>query len=136
MNGDWMKYGRLPDQYIALWNRMGPIIRKFAPQVKIVWSPNFDLKDTDPSYWPGTQYVDMIGTSVYFKGFGANEAIQHSYAMESFNYVYTNYGKSTIYLLWFVFSDTFNSLPFFLHFSYTDIRMLGCMGIWTWIFPW
>ncbi|KAJ3003205.1 UNVERIFIED_CONTAM: hypothetical protein HDU68_005805 [Siphonaria sp. JEL0065] len=103
MNGDWMLYGRMADQYTALWQRMGAIMRTHAPTVKIVWSPNFDLKVGDVSYWPGTKYVDVIGTSVYFKGWGENYAIAHDYASESIDTVYTEYAQK--YNLPFVISE-------------------------------
>ncbi|KAJ3064073.1 hypothetical protein HDU98_000178 [Podochytrium sp. JEL0797] len=90
MNGSWMLYGMRPAQYVSLWMRMGPIMRQYAPKVIIVWSPNFDLRPGD-NYWPGTQYVDMIGTSVYFKGWGVNSAIPHGYASGSWDYVYKTY---------------------------------------------
>ncbi|KAJ3018041.1 UNVERIFIED_CONTAM: hypothetical protein HDU68_011360 [Siphonaria sp. JEL0065] len=119
MNGDWMLYGKLPAQYVAMWNRMGAIMRANAPRVILVWSPNFDLRAGDTSYWfveallhkcklsiharPGPQYVDMVGTSVYFKGFGVNYAIQHGYASGSFDPVYSEYAQQ--YNLPFIVSE-------------------------------
>ncbi|KAJ3009940.1 UNVERIFIED_CONTAM: hypothetical protein HDU68_002411 [Siphonaria sp. JEL0065] len=119
MNGDWMLYGKLPAQYVAMWNRMGAIMRANAPRVILVWSPNFDLRAGDTSYWfveallhkcklsiharPGPQYVDMVGTSVYFKGFGVNYAIQHGYASGSFDPVYSEYAQK--YNLPFIVSE-------------------------------
>ncbi|KAI8617285.1 glycoside hydrolase superfamily [Chytriomyces sp. MP71] len=78
MNGPWMLYGQQPNAYVALWIRMANIFRKSAPDVKLVWSPNLDIADT--SYWPGAQYVDIVGCSVYFKGYGVNPVIDQAAA--------------------------------------------------------
>ncbi|KAI8616242.1 glycoside hydrolase superfamily [Chytriomyces sp. MP71] len=89
MNGSWMKYGLQPARYVEVWIRMFGIFRQIAPRVKLVWSPNYDLRD--PSYWPGPQYVDWIGSSCYWKGWGVNALIDQSYPMETVSYVYNTY---------------------------------------------
>ncbi|KAI9344067.1 glycoside hydrolase superfamily [Obelidium mucronatum] len=72
MNGDWFKYGGKPKAFISLWKRAHGIISKTAPEVPLIWSPNYNgpanKMPYDP-YWPGEEYVDWIGISVYWKGF-------------------------------------------------------------------
>ncbi|KAJ3010351.1 UNVERIFIED_CONTAM: hypothetical protein HDU68_002177 [Siphonaria sp. JEL0065] len=71
MNGDWFIYGQKPTEFIDLWKRMHTILNNIAPQVPIVWSPNYNgppnQEPYDP-YWPGTEFVDWVGISVYWKG--------------------------------------------------------------------
>ncbi|KAI9344057.1 glycoside hydrolase superfamily [Obelidium mucronatum] len=71
MNGDWFVYGRRPEEYVAFWKRAHGIISKLAPQVAFVWSPNYngpaDQSRYEP-YWPGPEYVDWVGISLYWKG--------------------------------------------------------------------
>ncbi|KAJ3347915.1 hypothetical protein HDU83_001677 [Entophlyctis luteolus] len=89
--GSWMPYGQMPTEYIAVWTRMYPIMKRLAPNAKIVWSPNYDLKSGDVSYWPGSDYVDIVGTSVYLKGWGYNNAMPASYISDSIQTVYNEY---------------------------------------------
>ncbi|KAJ3227076.1 hypothetical protein HDU81_006948 [Chytriomyces hyalinus] len=72
MNGDWFPYGQKPEQFIAFWKRFHRLFTPIAPQVALVWSPNFRAPSGnyqyDP-YWPGEEYVDWVGVSIYWKGF-------------------------------------------------------------------
>ncbi|KAJ1569042.1 hypothetical protein HK405_010640, partial [Cladochytrium tenue] len=109
MNGDWMLYGVQATAFIASWIQMATSMRTYAPDVKLVWSPNFDLESrgdnsgTAQTYWPGTQYVDWVGTSQYWKpsqesidtgsAFTGNFAPDSSYFTDSINYVYQTYAE-------------------------------------------
>ncbi|KAJ3263923.1 hypothetical protein HDU77_009696 [Chytriomyces hyalinus] len=101
MNGEWMLYGKQPQQYVETWRRMHAIFKRLAPKVQIVWSPNFDLPVADRSYWPGVEYVDIVGTSTYWKGFGYNSAIAVDYVASEIANVYNTYAKA-------------NNLPFII----------------------
>ncbi|KAJ3408682.1 hypothetical protein HDU80_004835 [Chytriomyces hyalinus] len=89
MNGAWMRYGQKPVEYVELWIRMHRIFKAVAPDVVLVWAPNYDLRDM--SYWPGPQYVDWVGCSCYWKGWGVNSLIDQSYAMDTVSGVYNTY---------------------------------------------
>ncbi|KAJ3192713.1 hypothetical protein HDU82_003079 [Entophlyctis luteolus] len=104
MNGSWMPYGQMPTEYVAMWKRMYPIMKRIAPNAKIVWSPNFDLQSGDTSYWPGADYVDIVGTSVYLKGWGYNYAMPPTYISDSIRTVYSEYAM--LYNKPFVISET------------------------------
>ncbi|ORY38575.1 hypothetical protein BCR33DRAFT_425673 [Rhizoclosmatium globosum] len=105
MNGDWMNYGppTAPEYYVRVWKRMYTIMKQYSPSTKIVWSPNFDLKPGNTEYWPGTDYVDVVGTSVYWKGFGYNNPMPPSYVSDSMATVYNEYAK--VYQKPFVISE-------------------------------
>ncbi|KAJ3230588.1 hypothetical protein HDU78_008216 [Chytriomyces hyalinus] len=96
MNGNWFAYGEKPTRYVAEYRRLVNAIRAVTRRVSFVWSPNagnnypfgvtrvadaelaaldtnkdgvLDSQD-DPfsPYWPGEEYVDWVGTSLYWKG--------------------------------------------------------------------
>ncbi|KAI8832927.1 glycoside hydrolase superfamily [Chytriomyces cf. hyalinus JEL632] len=96
MNGNWFTYGQQPSRYVTEFRRLVTAIRAVTKRVSFVWSPNagnnypfggnflpnaertaldtnkdgiVDNKD-DPfsPYWPGAEYVDWVGTSLYWKG--------------------------------------------------------------------
>ncbi|KAJ3398621.1 hypothetical protein HDU80_008726 [Chytriomyces hyalinus] len=96
MNGNWFAYGEQPTRYVAEYRRLVNAIRAVTKRVSFVWSPNagnnypfgvtrvadaelaaldtnkdgvIDSED-DPfsPYWPGEEYVDWVGTSLYWKG--------------------------------------------------------------------
>ncbi|KAJ3038032.1 hypothetical protein HDV00_001076 [Rhizophlyctis rosea] len=99
MNGNWNPYSQQPSLYRATWIRLAKALRAGAPNVALVFSPNmgytvvgpvpprnstdFNLFDTnndgvlnnrdDPylPYWPGDEWVDWVGLSVYHFGFSA-----------------------------------------------------------------
>lgn len=60
---------------IAVYNRIGMLARVHAPNLKLMWCPNAEgpepesgAYDGDPhinEYWPGSQYVDIIGIDGY-----------------------------------------------------------------------
>ncbi|KAJ3018880.1 UNVERIFIED_CONTAM: hypothetical protein HDU68_010938 [Siphonaria sp. JEL0065] len=103
MNGEWFLYGppTSPAYYVSVWKKMATIIKKIAPNTKLVWSPNFDLKPGNRGYWPGAEYVDIVGTSVYWKGNGRDDSIPLSYAADSISTIYNEYAAP-------------NNLPFFI----------------------
>ncbi|KAJ3191925.1 hypothetical protein HK101_007283 [Irineochytrium annulatum] len=91
MNGGWMTYGKQPEAYVANWKRMYAQMRLYAPQRSPGLVPNFDLPVAVTSYWPGPEYVDWIGTSSYWKGFGKDEAAPSNYVPDAVENVYKTY---------------------------------------------
>ena len=95
MQGQWFpRYGFMPSLYVPMWRRMYTTLKAIVPNVIIVWAPNMGngypygqtpdaselaLLDTngdgrvtsadDPytPFYPGDEYVDWIGISVYYK---------------------------------------------------------------------
>ncbi|KAI9322008.1 hypothetical protein DFJ73DRAFT_966909, partial [Zopfochytrium polystomum] len=108
-NGDWMLYGGKPTAFVANWKLMAATMRSIAPDVKLVWSPNFNLDSSGDSaggtpYWPGAENVDIVGTSQYWKSsqkaintgaaFAGNVAPGATFFADSITYVYNTYAKA------------------------------------------
>ncbi|KAI9356484.1 glycoside hydrolase superfamily [Zopfochytrium polystomum] len=108
-NGEWMLYGGKPTAFVANWKMMAATMRSTAPNVKLVWSPNFDLNTRGDNagsmpYWPGEENVDIVGTSQYWKSsqkainsggpFTGNVAPGATFFSDSITYVYNTYAKA------------------------------------------
>ncbi|KAH9443658.1 hypothetical protein KEM48_009771 [Puccinia striiformis f. sp. tritici PST-130] len=101
MQGRWNEYGQQPVAYVQAWQTMYKAVKSIAPATIIVWAPNLghdypygQTANIDPTdmavldtnkngeldkgddpytpYYPGDDYVDWIGISVYFKQFSRN----------------------------------------------------------------
>jgi hypothetical protein len=99
MNGNWMEFGMQPTMYRQLWIRVYQAVKRVAPSVSFAWAPNFgvnypygfggpvspadlELLDTNRNgridfgddayapFYPGDEYVDWVGLSLYWKGAG------------------------------------------------------------------
>lgn len=75
MNGDWNAWGMQPDKFIIKWRLLAKEIRRHAPNTRMLWSPNvrFSRSITDKKggyalYWPGEEWVDLVGFSLYHWG--------------------------------------------------------------------
>ncbi|TPX77190.1 hypothetical protein CcCBS67573_g01556 [Chytriomyces confervae] len=102
MEGTWMIYGPpVPmSTYVAVWIRMYRIVKQVYPDIQIVWAPNYgwpnDIPGGSAGYWPGPEYVDVIGSSLYWKGFGRNTQVDKSFITTVMNGQYeyaTRYNK-------------------------------------------
>jgi mannan endo-1,4-beta-mannosidase len=70
MNGDWVAWSGDPEAYKKAWKHIVDVFRaEGANNVKWIWAPNcVDEPKTDPNffmeaYYPGGDYVDVIGLS-------------------------------------------------------------------------
>lgn len=52
-----------PADYIKAYKRMHGIIREILPKAQVMWSPKGEKSLAD--YYPGDQYVDIVGLSVF-----------------------------------------------------------------------
>lgn len=67
MNGAWVKWHGNPAQYIAKFRMLHDVFATEAPNVAMVWSPgDVPANDIDP-YYPGDEYVDWVGVSLYIE---------------------------------------------------------------------
>ena len=73
-NGFWFQWSTVlgkhqPTDYIAAWRRMHGIFeQEGAANVRWVWNPNagdMPAENRMEAYYPGSQYVDILGLSVY-----------------------------------------------------------------------
>ncbi len=53
------------NKYIEKYRFVANIFRQYAPDVALVWAPNFYPPDTVDLYYPGDDVVDYVGLSVY-----------------------------------------------------------------------
>lgn len=65
MNGAWVPWFDEPAIYIEKFRLVSRIMKEEAPNVVMVWSPNFWPADTIDDYYPGDEYVDWVGFSLY-----------------------------------------------------------------------
>ncbi|KAI8614581.1 glycoside hydrolase superfamily [Chytriomyces sp. MP71] len=88
MNGDWFPYGNQPTQFISLWQRVHTTLNQIVPNVAMVWSPSYNYNSYS-AFWPGAEYVDWVGLSVYWKGTSAdatdNQLCPDTYAAQIIN---------------------------------------------------
>lgn len=74
-----MKYGLQPQDYVSTWRSVTNAIRAVTNETFTFWAPNVmpDVADDDVQayepYWPGEEYVDIVGLSVY--SFGPQRSI-------------------------------------------------------------
>jgi endoglucanase len=62
-NGQFIWAGWQPDTYIAAFRQMIDVCRSAAPNINVMWSPLGD--DGMEAYYPGDDYVDLVGVSVF-----------------------------------------------------------------------
>ena len=65
MNGEWVPWYGDPEKYKEKFRLIHDIMEVEAPNVAMVWSPNFFPYDNIDPYYPGDEYVDWVGTSLY-----------------------------------------------------------------------
>lgn len=65
MNGEWVPWGLKPAQYIEKFKVVHDVMAEEAPNVVMVWAPNFFPWDNMAEFYPGDEYVDWVGVSCY-----------------------------------------------------------------------
>lgn len=74
MNGDWVPWFGSPTLYKEKWRLMYNIMKEEAPNVVMVWCPNWrpdipnDTSRNIMAYYPGDDYVDWVGVNFYMWG--------------------------------------------------------------------
>lgn len=94
MNGNWVKWYGNPELYIEKFRLVAKVMKEEAPNVAMVWSPAANPKRNIHDYYPGDDYVDWIGLSLYsvkyFNGDVKSPADQVN-PLDSLDYVYQAY---------------------------------------------
>lgn len=54
-----------PQEYIDAYIAFAKVFRQYAPEIPLVWSPNFFPSNNIDDYYPGDEYVDYVGISSY-----------------------------------------------------------------------
>ncbi len=65
MNGAWVEWHGDPQKYIQKFRMIHDVFAEEAPNVAMVWSPGDVPANTIDAYYPGDDYVDWVGVSLY-----------------------------------------------------------------------
>jgi hypothetical protein len=65
MNGAWVEWYGDPVKYQEKWRLVTRVMREEAPNVAMVWSPNFVGDAPFADYYPGDDWVDWVGINLY-----------------------------------------------------------------------
>ncbi len=96
MNGNWTAYSGNPAMFIEKWRLIYNVMREEAPNVAMVWSVAITPQSTITKFYPGDDYVDWVGMSVYNVVYHNNDIRQradHEDPMELIRYVYATYAE-------------------------------------------
>ncbi|MCX7919923.1 MAG: glycosyl hydrolase [bacterium] len=52
-------------KYVNKWRLLYNIFKEEAPNIAMVWAPNWSPTSNIPGYYPGDEYVDWIGVDMY-----------------------------------------------------------------------
>ena len=81
MNGNWYPWGGMPEEYKAAFRHIWKIFREEgATNVLFAWAPDAGQLANIEAYYPGDEYVDIIGFSGYNKAVRTKNG---SYAWQS-----------------------------------------------------
>lgn len=96
MNGKWVPWHGDPAKYIQKWRMVHDIMEQVAPNVAMVWSPSEMPLDGIEAYYPGDNYVDWVGISIYsaqFENGDAKKPTDRRNPLESVDYIYSRYAS-------------------------------------------
>jgi hypothetical protein len=93
MNGNWTNWYGDPEAYIRAFRLVHDVLAKEAPNVAMVWSPNDVPKFSMSPYYPGDDYVDWVGVSLYTEPYenGYGEPMLATSPVERLDEVYKLY---------------------------------------------
>ena len=96
MNGKWVPWNGNPSLYIEKWKMVHDIMEQVAPNVAMVWSPSEMPLDQIDAYYPGDQYVDWIGISIYsaqYENGDLTKPTDRRNPLEAVDYIYNKYAS-------------------------------------------
>lgn len=65
MNGPWTRYGGSPRLYKQKFRLVRDTVKRYAPNVAMVWCPFATPQRTIPDYYPGDDATDWVGLNIY-----------------------------------------------------------------------
>lgn len=80
-----------PDRYKQFFRRAREIFKEYAPNAAIVWTVNAEDAFDCMKFYPGSEYVDWAGISVY-QTIAADGSYDHG-MMSAFEYFYSSFQK-------------------------------------------
>lgn len=78
--------------YIQKWRMLYNIFKEEAPNIVMVWAPNWSPTATIDSYYPGDEYVDWVGVDMYM-GLGVGTTDTRD-PRSKISYVYDKYSAA------------------------------------------
>ncbi|GAA6015785.1 hypothetical protein JCM11491_002479 [Sporobolomyces phaffii] len=103
MNGGWMPYGLDSTRYVPLFREVTNAVRAVTNTTYMLWSPNVwngpvdDQQQGYQIYFPGEEYVDLVGLSFYSLGYDkyANQAADPSLFRTGFTPFYNLFSPAS-----------------------------------------
>ncbi|TBL80494.1 copper amine oxidase [Paenibacillus thalictri] len=96
MNGAWVPWHGDPQQYVEKFRLIHDIMKEEAPNVAMVWSPNFLPADSLDDYYPGDEYVDWVGFSLYATPYAMEKLDLTTNQIDYFRPLYDKYAHKPI----------------------------------------
>lgn len=97
MNGNWVPWHGDPDKYIRNFRMVHDIMEQEAPNVAMVWSPGDVPMYSMDAYYPGDDYVDWVGVSMYSEPYENGDPkqgnMQATSPVERLDYLYRTYAE-------------------------------------------
>ncbi|MEK8129655.1 stalk domain-containing protein [Paenibacillus filicis] len=95
MNGNWVPWHGDSDKYIRNFRMVHDIMAQEAPNVAMVWSPGDVPMYSMDAYYPGDDYVDWVGVSLYSEPYENGDPnqgnMQGTSPVERLDYLYSTY---------------------------------------------
>lgn len=96
MNGAWVPWYDDPQTYVEKFRLVSRIVKEEAPDVAMVWSPNFWPQDNIDAYYPGDEYVDWVGFSLYASAYDNGKESFEKNVIDYFAPLYEKYKHKPI----------------------------------------
>lgn len=98
MNGEWVPWNGNPEKYREKFKLIHDIMAEEAPNVAMVWSPNFLPRHNIEPYYPGDDIVDWVGFSLYTIPFSHGKEVPGGNPIDYLRPLYEKYSHKPIML--------------------------------------
>lgn len=96
MNGEWVPWSGNPKKYIEKFRLISNIMKEEAPNVVMVWSPNFLPRHNIDQYYPGDKWVDWVGLSLYTIPYSHGQEVLGGNPIDYLKPIYEKYSRKPI----------------------------------------
>ncbi|KPV57141.1 hypothetical protein QJ48_23900 [Paenibacillus sp. A3] len=126
MNGDWVVWHGDPQKYIDKFKMVHDIMAEEAPNVAMVWSPGDVPMYSMDAYYPGDDYVDWVGVSMYSEPYQNGDPqqgnMQATSPVERLDHLYKTYADRKPLMISETAVSHYANLP---QESFTDYGLLN-----------
>ncbi|WP_025849255.1 stalk domain-containing protein [Paenibacillus ehimensis] len=126
MNGDWVVWHGDPQKYIDKFKMVHDIMAEEAPNVAMVWSPGDVPMYSMDAYYPGDDYVDWVGVSMYSEPYENGDPqqgnMQATSPVERLDHLYKTYADRKPLMISETAVSHYANLP---QESFTDYGLLN-----------